>query len=305
MKLLESRFFRAPDEPRAWYAPILWWELRRIPYNAVVFVSMILGLIGFALTVDGWVDFISPPIFPMLIIFFLSNLFYTGGWIVEVILRVVFRYRGAKFASRALIAGISFSLFVAFLPALGGFIALISGKKIVSEYAKFTQVRPSITELVGEYELVGRGRSFLDNSSDSLRHPRLVFHENGTFDYIEIPMIGPDTWLSTHSQLRKHYNWRFGLPENYYHILEGVFLAGKGSWELDGPGNSGAYSTWLLQLTFQPPRGYPDSDDKPFFRTYPFRFDIQHDQAPHDLFYVMGSVDSMEGLIFRKVDSSP
>lgn len=305
MKLLESRFFRAPDEPRAWYSPTVWWELRRIPYNALVFVSMILGLVGFALTVEGWFDFISPPLFPVFFVFFFSNMFYTGGWVVEVILRGVFNYTSSKFAPRALLTGIAFSILVAFVPALVGFVALVSGKKIVSEYAKFTIIRPSINDLVGEYELAETGKSYLIDSPDRLRQPRIIIYDGGNFEYFDVPWTEPDSALANHPRLSNFYNWRFGLPNHYYDFREAVFLSGEGSWELKGGSASHFRSTWRLHLEFEPPLNYPDSSDKPFFEVRSYRFDIQHDKEPHDLYYVMGDPDSMEGLVFRKVDSSP
>lgn len=305
VRLLETRFFKVPDEPRAWYSTILWWELRRIPYNAIVIGSMTMGLVGFALTVEGWFDFISPPLFPVFFVLLFSNMFYTGGWVVEAILRVAFNYKRKEFASRALLAGIVFSICVAFVPAFIGFVALVSGKKIISEYAKFTEIQPSISDLVGAYELIGTGRSYLINSSDSLRHPRIVLHETGTFEYFEIPWKEQDSLRSIPQELRGFYRWRFDIPEFYFNFSDAVFLSGEGTWELKSGSAYDARSTWRLNLSFDQPPNYPHLSDKVFFRNPSYRFDVQGDQAPHDLYYVMGDYDSMEGLIFRKTDSSP
>lgn len=72
----------------SWKRVILWWELRRIPYNlAVILLVLLLSLIQGLLIKGGGGG--SPAI---LIIMFLAalvmmNLLYTSGWILDLIVR--------------------------------------------------------------------------------------------------------------------------------------------------------------------------------------------------------------------------
>ena len=42
-----NRLISIPDHHRAWWQVITWWELRRLPYNLVVGLGGILGLLLF------------------------------------------------------------------------------------------------------------------------------------------------------------------------------------------------------------------------------------------------------------------
>ena len=59
---------------RKWYQIVLWWELRRIPYNIVMYF---VGLASFNIA------YVSIPLI-YLFIGLLLNVFYTFGWIVEL-----------------------------------------------------------------------------------------------------------------------------------------------------------------------------------------------------------------------------
>jgi len=62
-------------EPRAWYQVILWWELRRIPYNLIMAA---VGLLSMAIMA------VSIPLIYVLMAVGL-NVLYTGGWMVELL----------------------------------------------------------------------------------------------------------------------------------------------------------------------------------------------------------------------------
>lgn len=60
---------------RKWYEIILWWELRRIPYNVAMYF---IGLLSF------YISYVTIPLV-YLIIGLLLNIFYTFGWITELL----------------------------------------------------------------------------------------------------------------------------------------------------------------------------------------------------------------------------
>jgi len=64
-----------PD--RNWYEIIIWWEVRRIPYN---FLMYFVGIASF------YISFITIPLVYLLVGLGL-NLIYTFGWIIELIFR--------------------------------------------------------------------------------------------------------------------------------------------------------------------------------------------------------------------------
>jgi hypothetical protein len=60
---------------RKWYEIILWWEIRRIPYNVIMYF---VGLLSF------YICYVTIPLV-YLVIGFGLNVFYTFGWIFELI----------------------------------------------------------------------------------------------------------------------------------------------------------------------------------------------------------------------------
>ena len=60
---------------RKWWETILWWEIRRIPYNLIMYF---IGLLSF------YICFVTIPLV-YLVIGFLLNILYTLGWIVELL----------------------------------------------------------------------------------------------------------------------------------------------------------------------------------------------------------------------------
>lgn len=64
-------------EPRPWWQVILWWELRRLPYNLIMAVVGLLSMAIMAVTI---------PLIYVLIAVGL-NVLYTGGWAAELLVR--------------------------------------------------------------------------------------------------------------------------------------------------------------------------------------------------------------------------
>lgn len=64
-------------EPRTWWRIILWWELRRTPYNLIMAVVGLLSMAIMAVNI--------PLVYTMMA--FGLNVLYTGGWLTELLLR--------------------------------------------------------------------------------------------------------------------------------------------------------------------------------------------------------------------------
>ena len=124
MKILDSRLFAIPDEPRHWRSIIAWWELRRIAYNGVMLVVGLSGLFVFGLldylysrahpgAFDDWV-----PLLSVMVAAFGANLLYTGGWISELIARALWRDCARYYGPIMLSLGFLFSCIVCFVPSV-------------------------------------------------------------------------------------------------------------------------------------------------------------------------------------------
>ena len=121
LKLL--RPFRWYVAPRAdGESVILWWEKRRIPYNLFVFLFTLpfclqvdLYAMGFLSTNTAvqqiYQDVGSTKLVIQALLQILSNVWYTGGWMVELIVKVIVRRKIRWFGPIALIAGTVFSFF--------------------------------------------------------------------------------------------------------------------------------------------------------------------------------------------------
>jgi hypothetical protein len=60
---------------RKWYEVILWWEIRRIPYNIVM------GFIGY---LSFYIGYVTIPLV-YLVIGLALNILYTFGWMIELL----------------------------------------------------------------------------------------------------------------------------------------------------------------------------------------------------------------------------
>ena len=107
---------------------ILWWEYRRLPYNVIVGATGLLTTTAMITTAyvcsSGGGEPIGlpdPPILlPLGIIAFgvLANVFYTGGWIAELLIARVSGVDSAHFGLAAFALGTFFSVLVAIAPGV-------------------------------------------------------------------------------------------------------------------------------------------------------------------------------------------
>lgn len=90
-----------------------WWEIRRILYNLIIYVSLMFSfaIIDLVINVPSGED-IQEPITIVLFIF-LCNLGYTLGWITEL-----FNRNRQNYGSRFFKIGLRFTLFWIMLPAI-------------------------------------------------------------------------------------------------------------------------------------------------------------------------------------------
>lgn len=117
---IAGRLFSIPDGPRRWYQVILWWELRRIAFNCIVGAVGILSVVVFVLLASLRPTQFEegPEPFAILIFGFGANLCYTGGWIGELVARLLWRERATFFGPMMFSLGLLFSLALCFLPPL-------------------------------------------------------------------------------------------------------------------------------------------------------------------------------------------
>ena len=120
LKTLEQYWlFQPHPEPPTTWQVILWWEKRRIAYNALIlsvgFVSycVLCWVAPYSFTVDPGEDYVEP-----MLIFILPipiNIGYTLGWLVEC-MSLPLKSRGL--GPHLMKLGVAFSLFVVLFPTL-------------------------------------------------------------------------------------------------------------------------------------------------------------------------------------------
>jgi hypothetical protein len=114
---------------------ILWWELRRIPYNLVLavvgFVTLFLVIVAGSAAVEPGVDFVEPLViaFGVPLYAIAANVCYTDGWILDA--HLVYQGR----LSKALFyAGFAFSIALTALPGIWAvfvwLVTVVTGDKI-------------------------------------------------------------------------------------------------------------------------------------------------------------------------------
>lgn len=119
-------FFSAPKGERSFREIILWWEIRRIPYNIII------GSIGFISFLILYFFMRTAPmssrelvgerfeltIFTLIGLPVALNLCYTLGWVVEVTLGKVWADDRFSLASRMMRFGLGISLFIVLFPSV-------------------------------------------------------------------------------------------------------------------------------------------------------------------------------------------
>lgn len=136
--LERSRSFLWPKSSWAadqWWKVIVWWEVRRVPYNFIVGITGILSCLlvlasGYVmerhLHSEAWLP--DPPLFgvtAVLIYGIMANVCYTGGWVAELLARVGGAERARHFGEVAWVLGTGFSALVTCIPAVVCWLAIV------------------------------------------------------------------------------------------------------------------------------------------------------------------------------------
>ncbi len=114
--------FEAPSEPRSAWSVVLWWEVRRIPYNLIVGViaAASFGVFTVSISSSGHLQPGEDAVEPLALIAapLLANVLFTGGWVLELIARVLAPRRSETFGLQLFMLGLGASVAVVVLPGL-------------------------------------------------------------------------------------------------------------------------------------------------------------------------------------------
>ena len=113
MNALLKNIFTAQPDHKSNKEIIRWWEQRRIVYNAVMLIAGIVTImLALLLREIDFTDLIN-VLPPVLIFAFSANVFYTLGWITEIVCRKFMSEKEfvQKAGSVLFIAGIILSVF--------------------------------------------------------------------------------------------------------------------------------------------------------------------------------------------------
>ncbi len=122
---LISRLFKVNLSEKKWYKIILWWELRRIPYNVFLFLFLLFSifLLSF-ISNDGYFKIIAGSGFvigfylSILLYFIGANVLYTTGCIFQLITRNINYKFINKVITYAFILGLIISFIATIIPIL-------------------------------------------------------------------------------------------------------------------------------------------------------------------------------------------
>lgn len=129
-----AAWLRPPADGSFWEI-LRWWELRRIPYNLVVggvgIISCGVMLALAAIASEHFNEPLGLPDPPILAVFgviaygIAANVCYAGGWVVEWVVRRLWRERAGAFGEISFVVGVVFSVVLTLAPAGFTLMALI------------------------------------------------------------------------------------------------------------------------------------------------------------------------------------
>lgn len=284
MNKLLHLFFNTGFESRKWYHVILWWEIRRIPYNIIMLFSSLISFFVLCFVVEGAEHFIHPM--TPIVFGFLANFCYTFGWITEYVIRSSSQKKSFTFARIALKAGLLFSILCVFAPnIIFGIEGIIKGEKVSSPYSHFATDKPEFSEIVGEYQLDNASATYLEpNDRKLIGNIKIELSPDSTFIFENLPIFGPF--------------------DDY------CIANGKGEWEIE---KYSSFQPWALLMEFDPFEisgtgrrrfasrrlfGSVEKRNRGFITAY----FIYNNRPPYAIYYIISDPDSWEGLIFNKTN---
>ena len=119
-----------PPRPRSFWSVIIWWERRRLAYNAVVlgigFVSYVIFLC--VMSLPGMLKPGEDAVEPLAVMAapILFNIAYCAGPVTENIVGLFTRYRNRPLGPSLMMLGVSFSLILVGLPTFVSVLGLMA-----------------------------------------------------------------------------------------------------------------------------------------------------------------------------------
>jgi hypothetical protein len=262
---------KLPETERKWYHVIIWWELRRIPYNLTLLVTGILGILCMTLVVDGGGDFVSG--LAIMGFAFLANFFYTFGWVVELFIRFFNRQKATWFGLKSFKVGFIIAICGTFVPSLiFGVVGLIRGEKFSSPYSHFATTEPKFSDIVGEYELSDLSKKQL-NFPDSINKKTVIrFNDDSTFVLENFPEHG------------------MGMELTDYRISNS-----SGKWKIESDNGH-----WVIPMDIKISTDIKSNitDSSGMYNSN--GFNVYNNKPPYDIYIIIGDPDSWYGLTLQK-----
>jgi len=271
-------------EPRRALAVIAWWELRRPIFNGVVFAGGCLTLLLTALTIKAWTALLNTPFFFVLwvgILFVLANLAYTGGWVTELLVRLLIDHGKplvTKFAKRAFVAGIIFSFVLMALPGFHALVMFLIGHPVMTPQGSYTEIPPITSNVVGIYAPIDESLERIDRAGfDSSLTFSIELYPDSTCRLTNFPSgfhpaLGESQRLST---------------------CDGIWRLTRDDWD----GEYHWYVTVYTNNNEPPPLGAR-------YR-YCWRFHLRNDEPPYELFEWVGDPYAWDYIAFRQATPTP
>ena len=265
MKQMLKRLFRRNAEILSWNQIIGWWEIRRIAFNIILLGSGIFSILIMALVVKGVGDFISPLAVFGFAIF--ANLFYTGGWLVELIVKIS-KHNTSVWGIRSFKVGLLFAICCTFLPPLiFSFRGIASGEMVSSPYSNFATDKPVFSELVGSYQLDIQKADYISKKDISIQ-PRITLNADSTFIVTNFPI--------------------FGLSENY------EMCNGHGKWTIEKGSPDG---TWAISVLYDTLYDSSTKKSRVKLRT---EYSVYNNKPPYKIYDVVSDPDEWAGVLYKK-----
>jgi hypothetical protein len=120
--VLKSWILRGPEKTPPWYRTIIWWEIRRIPFNVIIVSLIVLSCFIFAF-IPSPTEFSLSSLGilssrAMTTVMLIFNALYTGGWIFEILVRLFFREKSTTLGPDLFCVGLVLTAFLVVLPTL-------------------------------------------------------------------------------------------------------------------------------------------------------------------------------------------
>jgi hypothetical protein len=272
---MNKKIFLLKTEEKNWLKIIIWWELRRILYNVILVIFGLLSLTILSFIIKDIWSFFSPPFFFfMLITIFMifANIFYTSGWIFQLLFRKSKNRLINKVKPKIFIYGLFITAFITFLPCfISGIYTIVSGERIKSAYGDFSTEKPNIKDIYGEYKLSEKTKKELNISEIESQKIKIRFYDDGIFEFENYP--------------QNEYGRNFSDFEN---------INANGKWKLDLD-----QENWVLSLKFEKIincKTGNEEKDKYYYNSY----NLTGEKPPYGIYIMIGDPDSWEGIILEK-----